>query len=125
MYQFKDNNNRFFHEQKFTLQWDFPEARWVVVRYMNGNKRVVLPIVTNSKVQTVDGSESRIWNFILTRLKALKSGNTVTWTEFNNKINKKSKVENYSQEPLPAQFGFKRTSLLKGSDEFSNIANWI
>ena len=124
MYQFKDNNNQFYHEQKFTLQWDFPEARWVFVRYVNGNKRVVLPIVTNSKVQTVDGSESRIWNFILTRLKALKSGNTITWTEFNNKINKKAKVENYCQEPLPAQFGFKRTYLLKATDEFSNIANF-
>lgn len=124
MYQFKDNINQFYHEQKFTLQWDFPEASRVVVRYVNGNKRVVLPIVTNSKVQTVDGSESRIWNFILTRFKALKSGNTVTWTKFNNKINKKPKVENYSQEPLPAQFGFKRISLLKGSDEFSNIANF-
>jgi hypothetical protein len=84
----------------------------------------VLPIVTNSKVQTVDGSESRIWNFILTRLKVLKSGNTITWTEFNNKINKKAKVENYSQESLPAQFGFKRTYLLEASDEFSNIANF-
>ena len=125
MYQFKDNNSGvYYHEQKFTIQWNFPEARWVVVRYVNGNKRVVLPIVTNSKVQTVDGSESRIWNFILTRLKALKSGNTITWTEFNNKINKKAQVENYSQEPLPAQFGFKRTCLLKASDEFSNISNF-
>ena len=124
MYQFKDNNNRFYHEQKFTLQWNFPEARWVVVRYVNGNRRVILPIVTDSKVQTADGSESRIWNFILTRLKAIKSGNTITWTEFNNKINKKAKVENYCQEPLPAQFGFKRTYLLKATDEFSNIANF-
>jgi hypothetical protein len=125
MYQFKDNKSGvYYHEQKFTLQWNFPEASLVVVRYVNGNKRVVLPIVTNSKVQTVDGSESRIWNFILTRLKVLKSGNTITWTEFNNKINKKAKVENYSQESLPAHFGFKRIFLFKASDEFSNIANF-
>ena len=57
MYQFKDNNNRFYHEQKFTLQWNFPEASCVVVRYVNGNKRVILPIVTNSRGQRVDGSK--------------------------------------------------------------------
>ena len=124
MYQFKDNNNRFYHEQKFTLQWNFPEARWVVVRYVNGNKRVVLPIVTNSKSQTVDGSKFKFLNFILTRLKPLRLGKTITWTDFKNKIGKKEKVITYSQAPIPAHFGFKRTFLLKASDEFSNIANF-
>ena len=124
MYQFKDNNNRFYHEQKFTLQWNFPEARWVVVRYVNGNKRVVLPIVTNSKSQTVDGSKFKFLNFILTRLKPLRLGKTETWTDFKNKIGKKQEVITYSQNPIPAHFGFKRTFLLKASDEFSNIANF-
>ena len=124
MYQFKDNNNRFYHEQKFTLQWNFPEARWVVVRYVNGNKRVVLPIVTNSKSQTVDGSKFKFLNFILTRLKPLRLGKTITWTDFKNKIGKKEEVITYSQVPIPAHFGFKRTFLLKASDEFSNIANF-
>ena len=124
MYQFKDISNRFYHEQKFTLQWNFPEARWVVVRYVNGNKRVVLPIVTNSKSQTVDGSKFKFLNFILTRLKPLRLGKTITWTDFKNKIGKKEEVIIYSQVPIPAHFGFKRTFLLKASDEFSNIANF-
>ena len=124
MYQFKDNINQFYHEQKFTLQWDFPEASRVVVRYVNGNKRVVLPIVTNSKSQTVDGSKFKFLNFILTRLKPLRLGKTITWTDFKNKIGKKEEVKSYSQNPIPAHFGFKRTFLLKASDEFSNIANF-
>jgi hypothetical protein len=124
MHQFKDNNNQFYHEQKFTLQWNFPEARWVVVRYINGNKRVILPIVTNSKKQTLDGSKFKLLNFILTRFKPLSPGKTITWTDFKNKIGKKEEVIAYSQDLIPAQFGFKRTFFLKSSDEFSNIANF-
>ena len=124
MYQFKDNINQFYHEQKFTLQWNFPVASRVVVRYVNGNKRVVLPIVTNSKIQTVDGSKFKFLNFVLTRLKPLRLGKTETWTDFKNKIGKRPEVISYSQNPIPAHFGFKRTFFLKSSDEFSNIANF-
>jgi len=124
MYQFKDNNNQFYHEQKFTLQWNFPEAKRVVVRYVNGNKRVVLPIVTNSKSQVVDGSDFKLLNFVLTAIKPLKLGKTISRTAFNNKIGKKVVVENYTQEPLDAEFGFKRIFSAKNVDEFSNIANF-
>lgn len=124
MYQFKDNNNQFYHEQKFTLQWNFPEARRVVVRYVNGNKRAILPIVTNSKYQITDGYRFKFMNFLLTRLQPLRIGKTITWTDFKNKIGKKEEVITYSQNPIPAHFGFKRTFFLKASDEFSNIANF-
>ena len=125
MYQFKDNNSAvYYHEQKFTLQWDFPEASRVVVRYFNGNKRVVLPIITNSKSQVVDGSGSKFFNFILTLVQPLKLGKTISRTEFNDKAGKKVQVENFSQEPLPAEFGFKRIFIKRTSDEFSNIANF-
>jgi hypothetical protein len=124
MHQFKDNNNQFYHEQKFTLQCNFPEARWVIVRYVNGNKRVILPIVTNSKNQTIDGSRFKFLNFVLTRLKPLRLGKTITWTEFKYKVQKKAEVSTYSQNPIPAHFGFKRIFFLKSSGEFSNIANF-
>jgi hypothetical protein len=125
MYSFNNNNNsNFYHEQKFTLHWNFPEARRVIVRYFNGNKRVVLPIITNSKSQVVDGSGSKFFNFILTLVQPLKLGKTISRTEFNNKAGKKVQVENFSQEPLPAEFGFKRIFIKRTSDEFSNIANF-
>jgi hypothetical protein len=125
MHQFKDNKSGvYYHEQKFTLQWNFPDARWVIVKYFNGNKRVILPIVTNSKNQTIDGSRFKFLNFVLTRLKPLRLGKTITWTEFKYKVQKKAEVSTYSQKPIPAHFGFKRIFFLKSSDEFSNIANF-
>jgi len=125
MYQFKNNSkSEFFHEQKFTLQWNFPEAKRVIVRYLNGNKRVVLPIITNSKSQVVDGSDFKLLNFVLTAIKPLKLGKTISRTAFNNKLGKKVVVENYTQEPLDAEFGFKRIFIRKSSDEFSNTANF-
>ena len=95
MYQFKDNNNRFYHEQKFTLQWNFPEAKWVVVRYVNGNRRVILPIVTDSSKQIVDGSK---YKFV----------NTFLWI-----FRKKTRKHRY-----------KRLFFRKPIDEFTNIANF-
>ena len=95
MYQFKDNNNRFYHEQKFTLHWNFPEARWVVVRYVNGNRRVILPIVTDSSKQIVDGSK---YKFV----------NTFLWI-----FRKKTRKHRY-----------KRLFFRKPIDEFTNIANF-
>ena len=95
MYQFKDNNNRFYHEQKFTLQWNFPEARWVVVRYVNGNRRIILPIVTDSSKQIVDGSK---YKFV----------NTFLWI-----FRKKTRKHRY-----------KRLFFRKPIDEFTNIANF-
>jgi hypothetical protein len=95
MYQFKDNNNRFYHEQKFTLQWDFPEASRVVVRYVNGNKRVVLPIITDSSKQVVDGSKYRF-------------ANAFFWM-FRKKIR---------------SYRYKRLFVRNAQDEFSNIANF-
>jgi hypothetical protein len=95
MFHFKDNSNQFYHEQKFTLQWNFPEARWVIVRYVNGNKRVVLPIVTDSSKQVVDGSEYKILNFLL-------------WLS-------RKKIRSYR---------YKRLFFRKAKDEFSNIANF-
>ena len=125
MYQFKNNSkSEFYHEQEFTLQWNFPEAKRVVVRYFNGNKRVVLPIITNSKSQVVDGSGFKLLNFVLTAIKPLKLGKTISRTAFNNKIGKKEVVENFTQEPLDAEFGFKRIFSAKNADEFSNIANF-
>ena len=95
MYQFKDNKNRFYHEQKFTLQWDFPEARWVVLKYFNGNKRVILPIVTDSSKQIADGSRFKILNSIL-------------W------IFRKKK----------RSYRYKRFFVFKSKDEFTNVANF-
>jgi hypothetical protein len=96
MYQFKDNNSAvYYHEQKFTLQWDFPEASRVVVRYFNGNKRVVLPIVTDSSKQVVDGSKFKVINFLL-------------W------LSRKKK----------RSYRYKRFFFRKPVDEFSNIANF-
>ena len=96
MYQFKDNKSGvYYHEQKFTLQWDFPDARWVIVKYVNGNKRVVLPIVTDSSKQVVDGSEYKILNFLL-------------WLS-------RKKIRSYR---------YKRLFFRKAKDEFSNIANF-
>ena len=95
MYQFKDNNNQFYHEQKFTLQWDFPEARWVFVRYVNGNKRVILPIITDSSKQVVDGAEYKILNFLF-------------WLT-------RKKIRSYR---------YRRLFLRQAKDEFSNIANF-
>jgi hypothetical protein len=95
MYQFKDNINQFYHEQKFTLHWDFPEARWVVVRYVNGNRRVILPIVTDSSKQIVDGSK---YKFV----------NTFLWI-----FRKKTRKHRY-----------KRVFFRKPIDEFTNIANY-
>ena len=95
MYQFKDNNNRFYHEQKFTLQWNFPEASWVVVRYVNGNRRVILPIVTDSSKQIVDGSKYKFVNAFL-------------WI-----FRKKTRAHRY-----------KRLFVRKPIDEFTNIANY-
>jgi hypothetical protein len=124
MYQFKDNKNGvYYHEQKFTLQWDFPDSRWVVVKYFNGNKRVILPIVTNSKNQTIDGSRFKVINFLLKYTNPLRAGKTIVRTEFNNKIGIKERVSSISQELVPAQFGFKRIFLLSANDEFENIAN--
>jgi hypothetical protein len=66
MYQFKDNKSSvYYHEQNFTLQWNFPDARWVVVKYVNGNRRVILPIVTDSSKQIVDGSKYKLVNAFL------------------------------------------------------------
>ena len=125
MHSFRGNSKSdFYHEQKFTLQWNFPEARKVIVRYFNGNKRVTLPIITNSKSQVVDGSGSKFFNFILKLVKPLKLGKTISITEFNNKVGKKKVVEHYSQEPLAVDFGFKRIFIRRSSDEFSNIANF-
>jgi hypothetical protein len=95
MFHFKENNNQFYHEQKFTLQWNFPEARWVIVRYVNGNKRVVLPIVTDSSKEVVDGSEYKILNFLL-------------WLS-------RKKIRSYR---------YKRLFFRKAVDEFTNIANY-
>jgi hypothetical protein len=95
MYQFKDNINQFYHEQKFTLQWNFPKASRVVVRYFNGNKRVVLPIVTDSSKQVVDGSKFKVINFLL-------------W------LSRKKK----------RSYRYKRFFFRKPVDEFSNIANF-
>ena len=95
MYQFKHNNNQFYHEQKFTLQWNFPEARRVVVRYVNGNKRVVLPIITDSSKQVIDGSKYRL-------------ANAFFWI-FRRKIR---------------SYRFKRVFVRNSQDEFSNIANF-
>ena len=95
MYQFKDNNNQFYHEQKFTLQWNFPEARWVVVRYVNGNKLVVLPIITDSSKQVIDGSKYRLANAF--------------FGIFRRKIR---------------SYRFKRVFVRNSQDEFSNIANF-
>lgn len=95
MYQFKDNNNRFYHEQKFTLQWNFPEARLVVVRYVNGNKRVVLSIITDSSKQVIDGSKYRF-------------ANAFFWM-FRKKIR---------------SYRYSRLFVRNAQDEFSNIANF-
>ena len=95
MYQFKDNNNQFYHEQKFTLHWNFPEASRVVVRYVNGNKRVVLPIITDSSKQVANGSQYKILNFLL-------------WLS-------RKKIRSYR---------YKRLFFRKAKDEFSNIANF-
>ena len=95
MYHFKDNNNQFYHEQKFMLQWNFPEARWVIVRYVNGNKRVILPIVTDSSKQVVDGSKYKFLNSFL-------------WI-FRKKTRK---------------YRYKRLFVRRPVDEFTNIANY-
>ena len=96
MYQFKDNNSAvYYHEQKFTLQWDFPEACKVIVRYHNGNKRVVLPIVTDSSKQVIDGSKYKVLNFLLS-------------------LSRKKK----------RSYRYKRFFFRKPVDEFSNIANY-
>jgi len=95
MFHFKDNNNQFYHEQKFTLQWNFPEARWVIVRYVNGNKRVILPIVTDSSKQVVDGSKYKFLNSFL-------------WI-FRKKTRK---------------YRYKRLFVRRPVDEFTNIANY-
>ena len=55
MYEFKNNKNGvFWHEQAFTLKWKFPISYLVCVLFYNGNRKVVLPIVTNSSDQVVD-----------------------------------------------------------------------
>lgn len=96
MYQFKDNKSGvYYHEQKFTLQWDFPDARWVVVKYVNGNRRVILPIVTDSSKQIVDGSKYKFVNAFL-------------WI-----FRKKTRKHRY-----------KRLFVRKPVDEFTNIANY-
>ncbi len=96
MYRFLNNTNSdFYHEQKFTLQWDFPEARKVVVKFVNGNKRVVLPIVTNSNKQVIDGSRYKWLNSFL-------------WL-----FRKKTR-----------SYRYQRIFIRKGTDEFSNIANF-
>jgi hypothetical protein len=96
MYQFKDNKSGvYYHEQKFTLQWNFPNARWVILRYVNGNRRVILPIVTDSSKQVVDGSKYKFLNSIL-------------WF-----FRKKTRKHRY-----------KRLFVRKPVDEFTNIANY-
>lgn len=95
MHQFKDYNNQFYHEQKFTLQWDFPEAFRVFVRYFNGNTRVLLPIVTDSSKQIADGSKFKILNSLL-------------W------IFRKTK----------RSYRYKRFFVFKAKDEFTNVANF-
>ena len=96
MYEFKNNKNGvFWHEQAFTLKWKFPISYLVCVLFYNGNRKVVLPIVTNSSDQVVDGNKFKRTNFILTLLK------------------KKYRVYRY-----------KRFYLKKAEDKFSNIANY-
>jgi len=96
MYEFKNNKNGvFWHEQAFTLKWKFPISYLVCVLFYNGNRKVVLPIVTNSSDQVVDGNKFKRTNFILTLFK------------------KKYRVYRY-----------KRFYLKKAEDKFSNIANY-
>lgn len=96
MYEFKNNKNGvFWHEQAFTLKWKFPISYLVCVLFYNGNRKVVLPIVTNSSDQVVDGNKYKRTNFILTLFK------------------KKYRVYRY-----------KRFYLKKAEDKFSNIANY-
>lgn len=96
MYEFKNNKNGvFWHEQAFTLKWKFPISYLVCVLFYNGNRKVVLPIVTNSSDQVVDGNKFKRTNFILTLFK------------------KKYRVYRYKR------FYFK-----KAEDKFSNIANY-
>ena len=96
MYEFKNNKNGvFWHEQAFTYKWKFPISYLVCVLFYNGNRKVVLPIVTNSSDQVVDGNKFKRTNFILTLLK------------------KKYRVYRY-----------KRFYLKKAEDKFSNIANY-
>ncbi len=96
MYKFKDNKSGvYYHDQKFTLQWNFPDARWVVLKYVNGNKRVILPIVTNSNKQVVDGSKYKFLNFLL-------------W------LSRKRR----------RSYRYKRIFWRQGNDEFTNIANF-
>lgn len=101
MYQFKNNNSGvYYHEQKFTIQWDFPEACKVIVRYHNGNKRVVLPIVTDSNKQVIDGSKYKVLNFLLWLSRKKKRSYRYIRFFFRKPVDEFSNIANYRSQSI-------------------------